>query len=106
MRQEDVRNPASPAVPNQESPDQTTTPALHSPHAAWRLVSREVCCERRKPVDKKEVPLMQSALNIAELVLLILAILVGFAVMGTLALVLLRLLRTKRVAKKHPERNL
>ena len=49
---------------------------------------------------------MQSTLNILELVLLILAILVGFAVLGTIALVLLRLLRTKRVAKKRPESHL
>jgi len=46
---------------------------------------------------------MQSALNILELVLLILAILVGFAVLATIALVFLRLFRTKRVAKKRPE---
>jgi serine protease SohB len=62
--------------------------------------------EYKNQVDEKEVPLMQSALNISELVLLILAILVGFAVLGTIALVLLRLLRTKRVAKKRPERYL
>jgi serine protease SohB len=46
---------------------------------------------------------MQPTLNILELVLLILAILFGFAVLGTIALVLLRLLRTKRLAKKRPE---
>jgi serine protease SohB len=49
---------------------------------------------------------MQSALNILELVLLLLAILVGFAVLGTVALALLRLFRTKRFAKKRPERYL
>jgi serine protease SohB len=46
---------------------------------------------------------MQPTLNILELVLLILAILFGFAVLGMIALVFLRLLRTKRVAKKRPE---
>ena len=46
---------------------------------------------------------MQPTLNILELVLLILAILLGFAVLGTIALVLLRMLRTRRVAKKRPE---
>src|SRR5579871_6539915 len=46
---------------------------------------------------------MQPTLNTLELILLILAILFGFAVLGTIALFLLRLLSTKRVAKKHPE---
>jgi serine protease SohB len=49
---------------------------------------------------------MQPILNILELILLILAILVGFAVLGTIARVPLRLLRTKRVAKKRPESHL
>jgi serine protease SohB len=49
---------------------------------------------------------MQSAFNILELVLLILAVLAGFAILGTIALALLRLLRTKGVAKKRPQRYL
>ena len=49
---------------------------------------------------------MQPILNILELVLLILAILVGFAVLGTIVLVPLRLLQTKRVVKKRPESHL
>ena len=49
---------------------------------------------------------MQSAFNILELVLLILAVLAGFAILGTIALALLRLLRTKGVAKTRPQRYL
>jgi serine protease SohB len=49
---------------------------------------------------------VQPTVNILEIVLLILAILVGFAVLGTIALVLLRLLRTKQATKKQPESRL
>ncbi len=49
---------------------------------------------------------MQTTLNILETVLLVLTILVAFAVLAAVVIAVLRLLRTKRGGKKHPESDL
>jgi serine protease SohB len=49
---------------------------------------------------------MQTTLNILETVLLVLTILVAFAVLAAVVIAVLRLLRTKRIGKKHPESDL
>jgi serine protease SohB len=46
---------------------------------------------------------MQTTLDILEAVLLVLAILVAFGILAAVTLALLRLLRTRRTTKKHPE---